>query len=67
MLSSEGLHPVVSRVPGGFALEVPEEEGERAAAALAAYEHENPPAPPGGGLSPEASAADESRPLPGDC
>jgi membrane associated rhomboid family serine protease len=37
---------VVSRTRAGFVLEVPAEEGERAAAALAAYEHENPPAPP---------------------
>jgi rhomboid protease GluP len=46
VLSSEGLHPAVSRSRGGFALEVPADESERAAAALAAYDRENPPPPP---------------------
>ena len=52
VLASQGLHPEISRAPGGFALDVPEAERERAAASLAAYERENPaatadaPAPP---------------------
>jgi len=46
VLASEGLHPEISRARGGYALEVPVEECERATAALAAYERENPAAPP---------------------
>ena len=45
VLASEGLHPEVGHTRGGFALAVPADEGDRAAAALAAYERENPPAP----------------------
>jgi membrane associated rhomboid family serine protease len=46
VLSSQGLHPEVSRSRDGFALDVPAEERERADAALVAYESENPATPP---------------------
>jgi membrane associated rhomboid family serine protease len=45
VLAAEGLHPRVVRAPGGFALEVSNDEAERAFAALAAYSHENRAAP----------------------
>jgi len=45
VLASQGLATRVRNVEGGFALEVPSEQAERAAAALAAYEAENPPRP----------------------
>jgi membrane associated rhomboid family serine protease len=44
VLVSQGLHPEISRARGGFALDVPEAERERAAAVLATYERENPAA-----------------------
>jgi membrane associated rhomboid family serine protease len=46
VLAAEGLHPRITRGPGGFALQVGDEEAERAFAALAAYAYENPNAPP---------------------
>jgi len=54
VLAAEGLHPRVARVPGGFGLDVPEDEAERALGALAAYGHENAAAP---------SAAPSERPI----
>ncbi|MFQ5801612.1 MAG: rhomboid family intramembrane serine protease [Candidatus Methylomirabilales bacterium] len=48
VLVAEGLSPSVRRTREGFALDVPVEEVERAAAALSAYESENPVEPQGG-------------------
>ncbi len=45
VLVAEGLSPAVRRTSYGFALVVPASETERANAALAAYESENPPVP----------------------
>ncbi len=45
VLVAEGLSPKVWRTHDGFVLGVPAEEAERAAAALSAYESENPPEP----------------------
>lgn len=45
VLTAEGLTPSVRRASEGFALGVPVEEAERAAAALSSYERENPPEP----------------------
>ncbi len=45
VLEAEGLSPSVQRVRSGFVLRVPAEETERAAAALSAYERENPAEP----------------------
>ncbi|MFQ6024262.1 MAG: rhomboid family intramembrane serine protease, partial [Acidiferrobacterales bacterium] len=46
VLVAEGLSPSIWQDSSGFVLGVPSEEAERAAAALSAYERENPPAPP---------------------
>ncbi len=43
VLIAQGLSPSVRRTPDGIVLSVPEEEVERALAALSAYERENPP------------------------
>ena len=48
VLEAEGLSPSVRRVRSGFVLSVPAEEAERAAAALSAYERENPAEPQAG-------------------
>lgn len=43
-LASQGLHPTVESGRDGFSLRVPSDEMEPAAAVLAAYDAENPPA-----------------------
>jgi rhomboid protease GluP len=43
VLLAEGLHPSVSDTRGGFAVQVPPEEAERAEALLASYERESHP------------------------
>jgi membrane associated rhomboid family serine protease len=57
VLASQGLHPVISRTRDGFALDVPDAERERADAALAAYERENPATPPDAEEPPPANFA----------
>lgn len=46
VLASDGLHPRVVSARGGFAVDVPEAEVDRAASSLAAYRNENPPVEP---------------------